>query len=143
MDLTVRDAAASDAGEIARLLEQLGYPTGAAQVRARLERLAIVGDRVVVAELDGRVVGSAHVQVSPALERERPVARIGALVVDESYRRRGVGAALVASAEAEARLRGCEVLILTTAEARDDAHAFYEQLAFEQTGRRYSRTLSE
>ena len=143
MDLTIRDAAASDADDIARLLDQLGYPSGSNAVQARLERLAIVGDRVVVAELDGQVAGVAHLQVSPALERERPAARIGALVVDEGQRGRGVGRALVQAVEGEARRRGCQLLVVTTAEHRGDAHLFYERVGLERTGRRYGRTLSE
>jgi GNAT superfamily N-acetyltransferase len=143
MDLTIRDARASDAAEIARLLDQLGYPTGASAVEARLERLAIVGDRVVVADLDGQAVGLAHLQVSPALERDQPAAKIGALAVDEAHRGRGVGRALVQAVEEEARRRGCALLFLTTAAGRDDAHDFYERVGFELTGRRYGRTLSE
>jgi hypothetical protein len=34
-------------------------------------------------------------------------------------------------------------LFLTTSERRDDAHAFYEQLGLERSGRRYGRALSE
>jgi aminoglycoside 6'-N-acetyltransferase I len=143
MDLTVRDARSSDAEEIARLLAQLGYPTASSAVSERLERLAVVGDRVFVADFDGRAVGLAHLQVTPALERERPAAKIGALVVEEAQRGRGVGRALVQAVADEARLRGCELLFLTSSEGRDDAHAFYEQLGFEPTGRRYSRTLRE
>jgi hypothetical protein len=44
--------------------------------------------------------------------------------------------------EAEARERGCGVFFLTTAEGRADAHAFYERLGLERTGRRYARLLS-
>jgi GNAT superfamily N-acetyltransferase len=143
MDLTVRDARASDAEDLARLLDQLGYPTAPSAIEARLERLAVVGDRVFVADVDGRAVGLAHLQVAPALEHERPAGKIGALVVDEAHRGRGVGRALVHAVEDEARLRGCGLLFLTTAERRDDAHAFYERVGFEQTGRRYGRTLSE
>lgn len=143
MDLTIRDARAADADDIARLLDQLGYPSRGSAVAARLERLAIVGDRVVVAELDGHAVGLAHLHVTPALERDRPAAKIGALVVDETHRGRGVGRALVQAAEEEARRRGCELLFLTTAARRNDAHVFYERLGFEQTGRRYGRTLNE
>src|SRR6476469_2910993 len=142
MDLTVRDARAADAGEIAALLGQLGYPAEPAAVVARLERLAIVGDRVGVAEVDGRAVGVAHVQVSPSLERERPVAKIGALVVDEERRGQGVGRALVQAVEDEARTRGCEMLFVTTSESRDDAHAFYERIGLTHTGRRYVRTFN-
>jgi len=143
MDLTIRDARAEDAAAIAGLLTQLGYPSGAEEVDERLDRLHVVGDRVFVAEAGGAVVGLAHLQVTPALERERPAARIGALVVDEGHRGGGVGRALMHALEGEARMRGCELLYLTTSERRDDAHAFYERVGLEQTGRRYSRTLSE
>jgi GNAT superfamily N-acetyltransferase len=143
MGLTVRDAGVADAHAIADLLGQLGYPTQSSTVSARLERLVIVGDRVVVADLDGRAVGLAHLQVAPAIELDGPVAKIGALVVDEAHRGRGIGRALVDALEDEARTRGCGVLFLTTADGRDDAHAFYERLGLEQTGRRYGRTLSE
>ena len=110
---------------------------------SRLERLRIVGDRVVVAEVDGRVAGLAQLHVSPSLEYDRPAAKLAALVVDESHRRRGVGRALVEAMEAEARIRGCELLFLTTAARRKDAHAFYERVGLEETGKRYGRTLSE
>jgi GNAT superfamily N-acetyltransferase len=143
MDLTIRDARAGDAEDIARLLEQLGYPAAASAIPSRLERLAVVGDRVFVAEVEGRAVGLAHLQVTPALERERPAAKIGALIVEETQRSRGVGRALVDAVEQEARARGCGLMFLTSSERRDDAHTFYERVGFEQTGRRYSRTLSE
>lgn len=143
MDLTIRDARPADASAIAVLLKQLGYPSDADEVEERLDRLRVVGDRVVVAELDGDVVGLAHLQVTPAIERDRPVGKLGALVVDEAQRGHGIGRALVEAVEAEARLRGCELLFLTTSERRDDAHAFYESVGLEQTGRRYGRTLSE
>jgi GNAT superfamily N-acetyltransferase len=143
VDPTIRDAAPADAEAIARLLTQLGYPSEPAAVEARLDRLRIVGDRVVVAKVDGRVAGVAHLQVSPAIERDRPAAKLGALVVDEAQRGQGIGRALVEAMEAEARLRGCELLFLTTAERREDAHAFYERVGLEHTGRRYARTLSE
>lgn len=143
MDPTIRDARADDAAAVARLLTELGYPSDAGAVDERLERLQVVGDRVLVAEVDEDVVGVAHLQVTPALERDRPAAKLGVLVVDEAQRGRGIGRTLVEAAEAEARLRGCELLFLTTAERRDDAHAFYERVGLEQTGRRYSRTLSE
>ena len=143
MDLTVREAQAADAPAIAGLLDQLGYPTESAAVEQRLERLQIVGDRILVADVDGTAVGLAHLQVTPALERERPAAKIGALVVDDAHRGHGIGRALVHTLEEEARLRGCGVLFLTTSEGRDDAHAFYERVGLEHTGRRYGRTLSE
>jgi GNAT superfamily N-acetyltransferase len=142
MDPTIRDARDADAQAIAVLLTQLGYPSDADAVEERLDRLRVVGDRVIVADVDGDVVGLVHLQVTPALERERPAGKLAVLVVDEGHRRQGIGRALVDAAEQEARLRGCELIYLTTAERRDDAHAFYEQLRLEHVGRRYGRTLS-
>ena len=143
MAVDIRDARSEDAAAIAELLGQLGYPTEGRAVAGRLERLRIVGDRVVVAELDGTVVGLAHLQVSPAIEYDRPAAKLAALVVDEAQRGEGVGRALVEAIELEARSRGCELLYLTTSDRRADAHAFYERIGLEQSGRRYSRALSQ
>lgn len=137
----IRDAEPRDAEAIAGLLAQLGYPTEPASVDARLERLQIVGDRAVVAERDGEVVGLAQLHVSPTLEYERPAAKLAALVVDASHRGEGVGRALVAAMEAEARARRCELLFVTTAERREDAHEFYRRVGLEETGRRFAKSL--
>ncbi len=141
MDLTIRDAQATDAEQIAGLLAQLGYPSQVSAVESRLERLRIVGDRVVIAELDGAVVGLAHLQVAPAIERDRPAAKIGALVVEEAHRGHGIGRALVEEVEAEARTRGCELLFLTTASRRKDAHEFYASVGLQETGKRFAKEL--
>ena len=143
MQVAIRDAQPDDAEAIARLLTQLGYPTDSSAVPARLERLRVAGDRVLVAELDGRAAGLAHLHVSPSIEHETPVARLSALVVDADCRGRGVGRTLAEAVESDARSRGCTALFVTTSERRDGAHAFYERLGLEHTGRRYGRTLSQ
>jgi GNAT superfamily N-acetyltransferase len=139
--LAIRDARPEDAEAIAGLLGQLDYPTEPGGVRSRLEALVIVGDRVVVAELDEQVVGLAHLHVSPAIEYERPAAKLSALVVDESHRGEGIGRALVAAMEAEARARRCVLLFLTTAARRADAHDFYRRVGLEESGKRFAKQL--
>jgi GNAT superfamily N-acetyltransferase len=139
--VTVRDAARGDAEAVARLLGQLGYPAEPEAVAARLERLAIVGDRVVVAEADDEVVGLAQLQVTPTIEYDRPAAKIGALVVDEAHRGQGVGRTLVAALEEEARRRGCVLIFLTTSAQRGDAHEFYRRVGLEETGKRFTKSL--
>lgn len=141
MGLTIRDAEARDADAISALLGQLGYPATGEALPARLERLQIVGDRVVVADLDGAVVGLAQLHVSPTLEYERPAAKLAALVVDASHRGEGVGRALVEAMEAEARARRCELLFLTSAARREDAHEFYRRVGLEETGKRFAKSL--
>ena len=122
--------------------EQLGYPTSPEAARRRLELLvASHNDEVWVAERDGTVVGLVAIHVSASLERDGEVAKVSAIVVDEAARRDGIGQQLMALAEREARRRGCVLLFLTTAERRQDAHAFYRGLGFEETGRRFAKAL--
>ena len=140
--MRIRDVEDSDAPALARLLGQLGYPTGVEAVLRRLERLRdSPTDRLFVAELDGEVVGLAGIHVSPSLEYDRDAAKVSAIVVDERHRRAGAGRALLAAVEEEARARGCELVFLTTAERRHDAHAFYRRLGWEETGRRFAKKL--
>ena len=142
MSVTLRDARIGDAERLASLLAQLGYPVAATAVRERVLRLTQSGaDRLVVAERDGAVVGLAGLHVSYSIEYDEPVAKLSAIVVDESDRRLGIGEALVAEIEREARARGCCLIFLTTAEHRRAAHAFYRELGFEETGRRFAKLL--
>jgi GNAT superfamily N-acetyltransferase len=138
---TIRDARSEDSAAIAVLLGQLGYPAAADAVATRVDRLRGAGDRLVVAELDGKVVGLADLHVSPSIEYDEPAGKLAALVVDERARGAGVGRALAAAMEAEARAQGCGVFFVTTAERRADAHAFYERIGLDYTGRRYAKTL--
>jgi N-acetylglutamate synthase-like GNAT family acetyltransferase len=140
--MTIRDARAEDAEALAELIGQLGYPTTAEAVARRVAQLqASDADRVVVAELDGEIVGLASLHVSLSVEYDEPAAKLSAIVVDESHRRRRIGEALVAAMEAEARERGCCLIFLTTASRRADAHDFYRRLGFEETGFRFAKPL--
>src|SRR5262245_24322793 len=141
-DIHVRQAQVGDAARIANLLTQLGYPTGTDDVPARLSRMTD-GDRaaVFVGERSGAVVGVATTHIVSVLNRSHDVAWLTALVVDESIRGSGVGRALVESVEAFARQNGCEWLSVTSHERRTDAHAFYQRIGFDHTGRRFGKAL--
>jgi GNAT superfamily N-acetyltransferase len=140
--MMIRDAVSEDGADVARLIEILGYPASPESVAYRVNQLAASPtDRLVVAEIDGRVVGLASIHVSLTLEHDKPAAKLSAIVVDERHRRRGIGAALATAMEAEARRRGCCLIFVTTAERRRDAHAFYEGIGYEETGRRFAKWL--
>jgi N-acetylglutamate synthase-like GNAT family acetyltransferase len=138
----IRDARIDDVPALTRLLDQLGYATDEEAVSRRLERLAASdADRLFVAEEGGAVVAVAGIHVSRSIEYDRDAAKVSALVVDEEHRRRGIGEALMARIEEEARARGCVLLFLTTAERRKDAHEFYRRVGLEETGRRFAKSL--
>src|SRR5512138_1846508 len=132
MTSKIRNAQDSDAAAVAGLLVQLGYPTTAEQVSARLRRLeAEGGHHVLVAVAGDAIVGLATVFIRHLIQTDAPLARIAALVVDDAWRSRGVGHDLVAATEAIARTAGCERIEVTSADRRTRAHDFYLRLGYE------------
>jgi len=141
--VTIRTARADDAAVLSLLLGQLGYPSDAAEIPGRLGRMnARPGTTALVAEDHGRVVGCVTVHLFSALHTSEPVAWLTALVVDETSRGKGVGSALVKSAEDWAIEHGAQRIALTSALRRKEAHEFYKTRDYEHTGVRLVKTLS-
>ncbi len=132
--MTLRDMRPADLPPVRALLEQLGYSLDAAELGRRYARVAAAtGHRVVVAEMDGEVVGLLHVFERPALEKPCE-AVVQALVVDGRRRGSGIGQRLMHEAERWAAERGLASTSLYTGTARLDAHAFYERIGYRLKG---------
>ncbi|MGW6282567.1 GNAT family N-acetyltransferase [Kribbella sp. NPDC055071] len=131
MSVTVRPVQPSDAVAVNELLSQLGYPQDDASATA--DRLKVFAEdpssAAYAAESTegstGGLLGVIAVHVAPFFEREGSQGRIVALVVSDRARRLGVGSRLVAAAESFAAERGSVRMEVTSADRRDDAHAFY------------------
>jgi GNAT superfamily N-acetyltransferase len=126
----IRPAEPGDAEAMARLSAELGYPATPAEVRERLAALAVDPREVVlVAAAGGEVIGWIQVGVTLSLESE-PFAEIRGLVVAEDRRGGGIGAALVARAEAWAAARGCARIRVRSNVVRERAHRFYARAGY-------------
>ena len=98
--------------------------------------------QLLVAELDGRVVGMLQVTYIPGLSRRGAWrANIEAVRVDSGVRGRGIGAWLMSRALEHARKRGCRLAQLTSDRRREDAHRFYARFGFVDTHVGYKLTL--
>jgi GNAT superfamily N-acetyltransferase len=128
--ITVRDARADDTPALAILITELGYPSEGEVIARRLRVLEDAGDRALVAERGGEVLGLITVHATPVLHRPTPVGRITMLIVTERARGTGVGRALVEAAERVCEERGCGLVELTSNVKRTDAHAFYARLGY-------------
>ena len=138
----IRPAQPDDAPIIAELLNQLGYPTTAAEVPERIRRLRDEGrSEVFVSLVHGKVGALVSIQVGPSLTRSEDTALVSTLVVADGLRGKGVGRELLEVAEDYARRHGCPRIVVATANHRNGAHAFYEHLGWEWTGRRYAKLL--
>lgn len=98
--------------------------------------------RLLVAELDGRVVGMLQLTFIPGLSRRGAWrANIEAVRVDSGLRGRGIGAWLIGCAVATARAHGCRLAQLTSDRRRTEAHRFYGRLGFSDSHIGFKRVL--
>jgi GNAT superfamily N-acetyltransferase len=96
------------------------------------EALSGPGRVVLVAELDGEVVGMAHIAPSGAANAPHR-AEVQRVAVAESARGSGVGRRLMAAVEETALDRDVTLLWLTTHDL-SDACAFYEAVGYSKLG---------
>ena len=108
---------------------ELGYETKRAEMETRLKLiLSNPAYKTFVAILDGRPCGMIGTFTYPSYEHNDSGGRILALVTSSAARRRGIGRALVATAEKDFAQRGVGRVALDTRLTREDAHKFYESL---------------
>jgi GNAT superfamily N-acetyltransferase len=123
--LNVRRPRAADHARMAELAGQLGYPSTAPQIAARLRALRGRRDfAVFVAEREGEIAGWLGAYVFRAVELD-PTVTISGLVVADGARSGGIGRALLGAAEAWARRHGCAVISVNCNVKRRRAHGFY------------------
>jgi GNAT superfamily N-acetyltransferase len=128
--MVIRPARLDDAAAIAVLTTQLGYPNLPEETRGRLRDVLDRPDGAVfVAETEGSVAGWIYVFGTHLLETD-PFALIAGLVVDETLRSQGIGAALVGAATDWAEQHGYRTLRVGSNVVRERAHDFYERLGF-------------
>lgn len=128
--MIIRDARPADIAMVRRLIGQLADAPDEMEFRTRFERVsAEAGHRIIVAEMEGEVVGVLHVFERPALEKPCE-AVVQALVVDGKRLGAGIGEALMREAEAWAASRELASTALYTRIDRDRARLFYERIGY-------------
>jgi GNAT superfamily N-acetyltransferase len=141
--MRIRAASAQDAAELARLIDELGYPVTSEEIEARLKILEAAGECALVAEQDGKVVACLTTSTTKVLHRPAPVGRISMMVVDEALRGHGIGAELVAAAEGLLAQRGCQLVEVTSNLRRTDAHRFWEREGYQRTSARFAKQVRD
>ncbi|MDY6908210.1 MAG: GNAT family N-acetyltransferase [Chloroflexota bacterium] len=95
---------------------------------------SLPGHELLVAEHDGRVVGTVVLLIVPNLShRACPWALAENLIVSQGHRRRGLGRMLMEHAVERARAAGCCRIVLQSDRRREEAHRFYRSLGFEDS----------
>ena len=142
--LSIRQARLEDAGPIAELITQLGYPSTPAEMAARLGHILPDANHLsLVAVREGRVIGVIGVGLAHYYERNGRYARILVLSVAQERRGSGVGGKLLAAAEEWARAAGASSAVVNSGNHRGEAHAFYERNGYRPTGIRFVKPIHD
>jgi len=131
----------SDRLTVVDLLDQLGYPTNPKVFQKRLKNLKSKLDLLLVAVSDKKLAGFASLHLIPLVHKNGFLARITALVVDQEFRRKGVGKALVRKLETYALKNSAARLEVTSATRRKDAHHFYFEMGYQEYRKRFMKSL--
>jgi GNAT superfamily N-acetyltransferase len=142
--MSVRQAAAADAGDIARLLHdfntEYGEPTPGVEALAQRMRELLAGDPVVLLAGDGPD-GLAVLRLRSSIWTAGLECYLAELYVVPALRGQGRGRALMEAALELARKRGADWMELNTDEGDVAARALYERLGFKATADYYEREL--
>lgn len=143
-DIDLRGATSGDAGDVAALLTQLGYPCEPADAAERIDAV-LHNDRqaLILARDRGVVRGLLALDFMYYLPLGTTTCRVTALVVDEDAQGQGVGRLLLRDAERRARLGGAARLEVTSAGHRTEAHAFYRACGFSEGAVRFVKLLGD
>ena len=128
-EVVIRVAEAEDVDSLTELSRQLGQAVLRDDAQRYLARAPEAGRRLLVALLEGQVVGWLEVEARSSLPAGT-WAEVTGLVVEKTRQGRGVGSALVGEARRFARSLGLGMLRVRTRIERAQAARFYEKEGF-------------
>ena len=143
MKLNFRQATREDLPEIVRMLaddflgaqrERYENPLPESYFKAFEEIDADKNNELIVAEMNGAVVGTLQITFTPSISFQGGKrATVESVRVDAQFRGQGIGRELMLFAINRARAENCVSMQLTTNADRRDAHRFYENLGFKKS----------
>ena len=142
-EVTFRLARQDDLPEIVRMLaeddlgsqrERYEEPLPDSYIKAFEKIEKDSNHELIVAELDGEIVGSLHLIFIPSVSFQGGLrAQVESVRVDKLRRGQGIGSEMMRWVIERAKGRKAHLVQLTTHRSRDDAHRFYERLGFEKS----------
>ncbi|OGO00283.1 MAG: hypothetical protein A2Y58_00040 [Chloroflexi bacterium RBG_13_51_52] len=137
----IRAATEQDIPRLLELYRQLSFNPGDYKApplkdcrRVLSDMSKVPGYSLLVAEEDGKVVGTTVMSILPGMAHgTSPFAVVEYMVVDEQWRSRGIGTLLMEYCITHAKEAGCYKIMLTSDNRRERAHKFYQRSGFEES----------
>lgn len=141
--MKLRIATQNDLSAIVRMLaddflgeqrERFDDPLPESYINAFSEIDADPNNELIVAELDGELIGTLQLTYTPSISFQGGKrCTVESVRVDEKHRGQGIGREMMLWAIERAKAKGCISMQLTTNNDRTDAHRFYESLGFSRS----------
>ncbi|MCB0324759.1 MAG: GNAT family N-acetyltransferase [Bdellovibrionales bacterium] len=144
---TVREAVAADVPAIMELIAQQDMSPdnrlSESEAKRLFEEITNTGcHKLYVAFVDSRLVGTfALVVVQSLTHNGGKSAVVEDVVVRSDVQGHGIGRQMMDYAAEKARAVGAQKVVLSSGQARENAHAFYEHLGYKRDGFRFGLTL--
>jgi predicted N-acetyltransferase YhbS len=125
LETIIRNVLPEDYEDISELNMELGYSYPKEKVKARIEYILMnTRDIILVAEVEGKVIGFIHASPYELLFNDSLMNLLG-FVVKQEHRGTGVGHRLITELESIAKKSGFSGIRLTSGSNRTEAHKFY------------------
>ncbi|HEV8283371.1 MAG TPA: GNAT family N-acetyltransferase [Chitinophagaceae bacterium] len=132
MNIIIRKALPEDAATITMLTHQLGYSISIEQTLQNIKAITANKDHTAfVAVHEKQVIGWICLSYMIQLESP-PVCELRGLVIDEGYRKMGIGKMLINEAKRWSKEKGNDQLRLRCNAKRTETHLFYKHLGFKE-----------
>ena len=145
MDKFIRQCTKQDFEDVYRLLKQLWQENNLdkeAMQKAYVNGIESNNQELLCYEYNNKkLIGFCSLTIKNNLWQQGRMAHIDELIVDDMYRRKGVGKKLMTEIILNARFKGCKRVELDTAFHRKKAHKFYEDLGFANRAYLFSKVL--
>lgn len=140
----IRAADRNDTNPLSVLMNTLGYTTAVEEMTERFSNILLQGNyQTFVASSGGKIIGMIGTSYHYFYEQNGIYVRITALVTLPTYRRMGVGQALLEEVESWTKKIGATCILLNCGnrEERKAAHDFYSTRGFEKKSTGYIKKL--
>ena len=128
-EYTYRDATKGDIEQLHSLMLDLGYKVNKTDLLDRIELIRNKGDKLIVADKDGVIVGVVQALIDIRLA-EGKNGEIVSLVVSSASQGNGVGKKLLTLAKEFLLDSECNSIRVRANSVRKNAHEFYKALGF-------------
>ena len=130
-DFQIRRMVGADAVAVVELATELGYPSEAETIRARIEKIGDSDLLLVAVTAEDKPIAFVQAHRVCIIEAGFRVEILG-LVVSAKTRRSGIGKSLIAEVERWAASIDAQAVVVRSNTQRTESHIFYPALGYEQ-----------